>query len=36
VQAIMDVLNSKEFRRSVEKVGNYDFSDSGKILYSAG
>ena len=36
VQAIMDVLNSREFRKGVEKVGNYDFSDSGKILYSAG
>jgi excisionase family DNA binding protein len=35
VQAIMDVLNSREFRKGVEKLGSYDFSDSGKILYSA-
>ena len=35
VQAIMDVLNSREFRKGVEKLGSYDFSDSGKILHSA-
>jgi len=34
VQAIMDVLDSREFRKGVEKLGSYDFSDSGKILYS--
>jgi len=36
VQAIMDVLNSTEFRKGVEKLGSYDFKDSGKILYSTG
>jgi len=36
VQALMDVLNSKEFRKGVDKLGSYDFGDSGKILYSTG
>jgi putative molybdopterin biosynthesis protein len=36
VQAFMDVLNSSGFRKRVEKLGNYDFGDSGKILYSTG
>jgi putative molybdopterin biosynthesis protein len=36
VQAFMDVLNSNGFRKRVEKLGNYDFGDSGKILYSTG
>ncbi|MBM4277243.1 MAG: helix-turn-helix domain-containing protein [Deltaproteobacteria bacterium] len=34
VQAFIEVLNSPAFRKRVEKVGNYDFSNSGKILYS--
>ena len=34
VQAFMDVLNSGEFRKGVERLGSYDFRDSGKILYS--
>ena len=34
VQAFMNVLNSREFRKGVERLGNYDFKDSGKILYS--
>ncbi|PKN60720.1 MAG: DNA-binding protein [Deltaproteobacteria bacterium HGW-Deltaproteobacteria-11] len=34
VQAFMDVLDSREFRKGVEKLGSYDFRDSGKILYS--
>ena len=35
VQAFIEVLRSKDFRKRVEKLGNYNFSDSGKILYSA-
>ena len=34
VQALIDILNSKEFRSRVEKLGSYDFKDSGKILYA--
>ncbi len=34
VQAFIEVLNSKEFRNRVERLGSYDFKDSGKILYS--
>ncbi len=35
VQAFIELLKSEEFRKSVEKLGGYDFKDSGKILYSA-
>ena len=34
VQAFMEVLNSDGFRKRITKLGNYDFKDSGKILYS--
>jgi putative molybdopterin biosynthesis protein len=34
VQALMEVLKSRDFRRRVEKLGGYDFKDSGKVLYS--
>lgn len=34
VQAFMDVLNSGEFQKRVEKLGGYDFRESGRILYS--
>lgn len=34
VQAFMEVLNSVEFRKGVERLGGYDFRNSGKILYS--
>jgi len=34
VQAFIEILNSKEFRNNVERLGNYDFTRSGKILYS--
>ena len=34
VQAFIDILNSKEFRNRVERLGSYDFKSSGKILYS--
>lgn len=35
VQVLMEVLHTPEFCSSVEKLGGYDFSESGKILYSA-
>ena len=35
LQTFIDVLKSKEFRKIVDKLGGYDFKDSGKILYSA-
>jgi excisionase family DNA binding protein len=34
IQALIEVLNSREFRGQVERLGSYDFKDSGKILYS--
>lgn len=34
VQALIEILNSKEFRSRVERLGSYDFKNSGKILYS--
>ncbi len=34
IQAFIEVLNSEEFRNRVGQLGNYDFKDSGKILYS--
>jgi len=34
VQALVEVLNSEEFRKRITKLGNYDFKNSGKILYS--
>jgi len=34
VQAFMEVLNSQEFRNRVERLGSYDFTNSGKVLYS--
>jgi len=34
VQAFIEILNSKEFRTRVERLGSYDFKNSGKILYS--
>jgi len=34
IQAFIEVLNSKRFRTRVERLGSYDFKDSGKILYS--
>ena len=35
VQAFIETLNSKGFRKRVEPLRAYDFKDSGKILYSA-
>ena len=34
VQTLMEVLRSDSFRARVAKLGNYDFRDSGKILYA--
>jgi excisionase family DNA binding protein len=34
VQTLIDVLRSADFRDSVARLGNYDFRDSGKILYA--
>lgn len=34
IQAFIETLNSKEFRARVERLGGYDFKDSGKVLYS--
>jgi putative molybdopterin biosynthesis protein len=34
IQAFIEALQSKKFRKTVEPLGEYDFADSGKILYS--
>lgn len=34
IQAFIEILNSQEFRNRVERLGNYDFRNSGKVLYS--
>ena len=34
VQAFIEILHSQEFRNRVARVGNYDFRNSGKVLYS--
>jgi putative molybdopterin biosynthesis protein len=34
VQVFIETLKSETFRARVEKIGGYDFKDSGKILYS--
>ena len=34
VQSFIDTLKSDAFRNRVEKIGGYDFKDSGKIIYS--
>jgi hypothetical protein len=35
LQTFIDVLKSGEFRKIVDKLGGYDFKNSGKIMYSA-
>jgi excisionase family DNA binding protein len=35
VQAFIEAIKSDEFRSRVEKIGGYDFKDSGKILYTS-
>lgn len=34
VQAFIEILNSREFRSRVDRLGSYDFKNSGKILYA--
>ncbi len=34
IQAFIEILNSREFRNRVERLGSYDFKNSGKVLYS--
>ncbi len=34
VQALLEILHSGEFRSKVARLGNYDFGNSGKILYA--
>lgn len=34
IQAFIEILNSEGFRSRIEKLGSYDFKNSGKILYS--
>ena len=34
IQAFIEILNSQEFRNRVERLGSYDFKNSGKVLYS--
>ena len=34
IQAFIEILNSEGFRKRIEKLGSYDFKNSGKILYS--
>ena len=35
IQDFIETLQSKKFRKSVEPLGDYGFSDSGKILFSS-
>jgi putative molybdopterin biosynthesis protein len=34
IQAFIETLQSGEFKNRVEKIGNYNFKDSGRILHS--
>jgi hypothetical protein len=34
IQVFIETLQSNKFRKTVEPLGDYDFADSGKILYS--
>ncbi len=34
VEALVGVLKSRDFRKRVERLGGYDFKDSGKVMYS--
>lgn len=35
VQVFIETLNSSEFKKKVEPLGNYDFNESGKIIFSS-
>jgi excisionase family DNA binding protein len=34
IQALIEILNSADFRTRVANLGNYDFNKSGRIIYS--
>jgi hypothetical protein len=34
VQSFIDTIRSDSFRKGVEKLGHYDFRESGKILHA--
>ncbi|MEN6637785.1 MAG: substrate-binding domain-containing protein [Smithella sp.] len=34
IQAFIETLQSEQFKNRVEKIGNYNFKDSGRILHS--
>ncbi len=34
IQALIETLQSEQFKSRVEKIGNYDFKDAGRILHS--
>jgi putative molybdopterin biosynthesis protein len=34
IQAFIETLQSEQFRNRVEKIGNYNFKDAGRILHS--
>jgi len=34
IQAFVEILISQEFRNRVQRLGSYDFKNSGKVLYS--
>ncbi len=34
IQALIETLQSDQFKNRVEKIGNYDFKDAGRILHS--
>ncbi len=34
IQALIETLQSDKFKSRVEKIGNYDFKDAGRILHS--
>ena len=34
IQSFIDTLQSEQFKNRVEKIGNYNFKDSGRILHS--
>ncbi len=35
IQNLMGILKSDDFRKGVEPLGNYDFSESGKIVFAS-
>jgi molybdate-binding protein len=34
IQAFIETLQSEKFKTRVEKIGNYNFKDAGRILHS--